>query len=195
MTCAEDEDALFTAIARSTRLHVLIWSNCSPFAEAGVNVLDMRPLLSVLGDNHPSLAHLDLSGARLDIPSNRRALITKLPKLHSLRRLELRHVSLVLRGVEAWETSGPQQSSADCGPRELMQTIVELCKLQELDLSGNIISLEGCGILETCAENGFLAELQSLKLRAAQLDDTCALRLARMLAHLKGCSLVKAKAY
>ena len=192
MTCAEDEDALFTAIARSTRLHVLIWSNCSPFAEAGVNVLDMRPLLSVLGDNHPSLAHLDLSGARLDIPSNRRALITKLPKLHSLRRLELRHVSLVLRGVEAGDT---QQSSADCGPRELMQTIVELCNLQELDLSGNIISLEGCGILETCAENGFLAELQSLKLRSAQLDDTCALRLSRMLAHLKGCSPDRSKAY
>jgi hypothetical protein len=57
---------VFTEIV-SSRLHVLIWSNCSPLAEAGVNVLDMRPLLSVLGDHHPVLAHLDLSGARLDI--------------------------------------------------------------------------------------------------------------------------------
>jgi len=40
---------------------------------------------------HPVLAHLDFSGSRVDIPSDRIALITKLPKLHSLRRLELLH--------------------------------------------------------------------------------------------------------
>jgi hypothetical protein len=91
------------------------------------------------------------------------------------------------------EKRGEQRASAVV--RRLRQAIVALCKLQVLDLSGNIINLESCEISELCAKNGGLAELQSLKLRAAQLDDTCALRLARMLAHLKGHSLAKAKAY
>jgi hypothetical protein len=47
-----------------------------------------------------------LVGCPTGHPSNRRVLITKLPKLHSLRRLELRHVPLVLRGGEAGRAAG-----------------------------------------------------------------------------------------
>ena len=64
MTCADDEDTLFTLVARSTGLQQLVWTNCNPLAEAAVNVLDVRPLLSALGHGHVALAHLDLSGSR-----------------------------------------------------------------------------------------------------------------------------------
>ena len=184
MTCADDEDTLFTLVARSTGLQQLVWTNCSPLAEAAVNVLDVRPLLSALGHGHVALAHLDLSGIRLDIPSNRRALITKLPQLPSLSHLSLRHASLVLRDSEGAEGSGPQQACADCGPRELLQAIAAHAPLASLDLSGNKISVEGCGILEQSASSGGLANLQSLRLRGAHLDDACAQQLARMLHHL-----------
>lgn len=178
----DEEQDVFQAIVYSRLLRTLVWSNTTPPAETAANVLDMRPLLSAIG---VSLTHLDLSGHRLDIPSNRRALIDKLPRLSSLTHLDLRHMTFNVHG--SGDLDGPQQFP-EGGTRELMQTIA-LCNLSFLDLSGNQVGLGGCRVLMQNVCGGKLANLRTLRLRAAHLDDTCAGPLSKLLMQLTSNSI------
>lgn len=145
----------------------------------------------------------DLSGHRLDIASNRKALIDGLPRFQSLHHLHLRHACLILESEsEARNQHGNEESTGTnlhhgsqhhhvphtrhpgtlssglMGPQELVGAVANVSSLRELDLSGNCVGTQGAALLAKCLPS--LSNLSHLSLRGADLDDTSVFFLSKL---------------